>query len=108
MPEPIFRYGNPLDGGLFVFVIGDNNPEILLVLEAERQSPGGAAWKYHCAPFTANGLVLKLDGQEAWTWSQIGDFQTKNSDPYRIYMTPAKDEMEEETPPAIPAKGENR
>lgn len=108
LPEPILRYGNPLDGALFVFVIGDNNPEILLVLDAQLQPQGGSAWKYHCSPLTANGLVLKLDGQEAWTWSQIGDFQTQTSDPYRIYMTSAKDEVEEETPPSIPAKGEHK
>jgi hypothetical protein len=100
LPEPILRYGNPsspsIDGGLFVFVEGINNPEVLLVIEAEKQGGGVPSWKYHLARLSANGLVVKLQGKEVWKQPEIEADSTQVSDLYRIFFVTAKEETEEE------------
>ena len=99
LPEPILRYpkpaGDALDGALFVFVQATKDPEILLVIEAEKQASGGAAWKFHAAPFSANGLRLRLDGKDVWSRPEIGVFSTQPADLYRIRFTSAKEEIEQ-------------
>ena len=98
LPEPILRYGNPsspsIDGGLFVFVEGTNNPEVLLVIEAEKQGGGVPSWKYHLARLSANGLVVKLQGKEVWKQPEIEADSTQVSDLYRIFFVTAKEETE--------------
>ena len=98
LPEPILRYGNPsspsIDGGLFVFVEGINNPEVLLVIEAEKQGGGVPSWKYHLARLSANGLVVKLQGKEVWKQPEIEADSTQVSDLYRIFFVTAKEETE--------------
>jgi hypothetical protein len=99
LPQPILRYGNPagpsIDGGLFVLVEGTNNPEVLLVIEAEKPGAGVPSWKYHLARLSANGLVVKLDGKEAWKQPQIDVGSTQVSDPYRIFIITAEEEIED-------------
>jgi hypothetical protein len=98
LPEPILRYGNPvgpsIDGGLFVLVEGTNNPEVLLVIEAEKSKAGAPLWKYHLARLSANGLVVKLDDKEVWKQPQTDIDATQVSDFYRIFVITAKEEIE--------------
>jgi hypothetical protein len=97
-PQPILRYGDPagpsIDGGLFVLVEGTNNPEVLLVIEAEKAGASVPSWKYHLARLSANGLVVKLDGKEVWKQAEIDIGSTQVSDPYRIFIVAAAEEIE--------------
>jgi len=95
--EPIYRYagqtGSTLDGAIFVFAGRGNNPEILLVIEADEVAAGQAKWKFGAAPLGANRLIVKLDGKEAWTRAWVNDGRTKPSEVYYLRFVSAKEEM---------------
>lgn len=97
LAEPIYRYAgqtdNTLDGAIFVFVARGDNPEILLVIEAEKGAGGRAQWKFGAAPLAANGLILKLDGKECWTRPWINDRPSEPSDSYHLRSVSAEEEM---------------
>lgn len=94
--EPLFRYGpseKTVDGAIFVFVAQVRNPEILLVVEAEREADGSAVWKYNVSPLSSGGLILKCGDAEVWNRPVINYLSTKPTDPYRIYLSSAKEEI---------------
>jgi hypothetical protein len=70
LPEPIYRYCDRetglLDGCLFVFAKGTNNPEILMILEA-RDSGGTFAWHSAFARSTARACEVQHRGRTVWT-----------------------------------------
>jgi hypothetical protein len=94
--EPILRYGpsgDTVDGAIFVFVAQMANPEILLVIEAERDPQDAAIWKYNVSPLSSDGLTLKCDDEQVWNRPVINWLSTKASDTYRIYLLSAKEEI---------------
>ena len=97
LAEPIYRCAGQtettLDGAVFVFAEEGDNPEILLVIEAEKVAGGKAEWKYGAAPLAANGLIVKLDGKECWRRAWINDRPTKPSDAYHLRSVSAVEEI---------------
>ncbi len=68
LPKPLYRYPadaeGALDGGLFAFVQG-TDPEVLLLLEAEKRSEG-PRWRIAFARFTNATAAVQRDGQTVW------------------------------------------
>ena len=55
-----------LDGGLFAFVHGGTNPEIILILEAIRGA-NDDYWQYGCVRLGHAQMQAKFDDREAWS-----------------------------------------
>jgi hypothetical protein len=69
MSKPLYRYGKASsqvsDGALFAFAKG-TNPEILLLIEAERIENGGYAWRYSPARMSSRECELRQDDKVIW------------------------------------------
>jgi hypothetical protein len=71
LPQPLHRYAETgeqaetVDGGLFVFVQG-TDPEIWLLLEAQRSGQSAAQWKFALARMNSVTLFVDYDGREVW------------------------------------------
>jgi hypothetical protein len=70
MPDPVHRYSDAragqVDGAIFLFAIGDN-PEIVVVVEAQGAAADKATWRYTVAPATAAQCGVSIDGKEVWS-----------------------------------------
>jgi hypothetical protein len=55
-----------LDGGLFAFVHGGTNPEVILILEAVHGETGDY-WQYGCVRLGHAQMQAKFDDREAWS-----------------------------------------
>ena len=68
--HPIDRYADAasglVDGAIFAFANG-TNPEVLLIIEAQRRGGGAPAWSYAAAPLTRPEPTLRLGRQDVWT-----------------------------------------
>lgn len=94
--EPVLHYGasgNTVDGTVFAFVGGRSDPEILLVIEAERDAQGNLIWEFDAAPLSSNALIIKHHDKQVWFRPQVGLYGTKATDTYRIYFASAKEEI---------------
>jgi serine/threonine protein kinase len=96
MREPIYRYtgqtASTLDGAIFALVGAVQNPEILLVIEAEKDVQGGAQWKFDAACMASSGLLVKLDGKESWRRTGLDNGAAKPSEPYYLRFISAEPE----------------
>jgi hypothetical protein len=95
--EPIYRYRDQtpgaLDGAVFAFVGAVNNPEILLVIEAEKDGEGRVQWKFEAARMAACGLIVRLDDKETWRRGWLDHGREKPSDPYYLRFISAEAEI---------------
>jgi hypothetical protein len=68
--------------GAICFACIETNPEVLLVLEAQRRPGAAAAWYcgFNRAAFA--GLHVRLDGKEIWTAPNLGG--TSPNEPYHV------------------------
>jgi hypothetical protein len=70
LPHPIDRYtdaaSGTLDGAIFIYAHG-TNPEVLLVIEAQRHGSGSPAWWYAAAPLTRAQPTVRLGQKDVWT-----------------------------------------
>jgi hypothetical protein len=70
LPHAIDRYADLrsglLDGAIFIYAHG-TNPEVLLVIEAQRHGAGSPAWWYAAAPLTRAEPTVRLGRQDVWT-----------------------------------------
>jgi hypothetical protein len=67
LASPLYRYAADdglVDGAIFSFANG-TNPEVLLVLEAQRAA-GVAAWHYALAQMAGAEVFVHLDDKEIW------------------------------------------
>ena len=68
-PDPIDRYSDAeagqVDGAIFSFALG-NNPEVIVLIEAQESAPGKGAWRYAVAQATAAAFKVAIDGKEVW------------------------------------------
>lgn len=73
LPTEVHRYKdddqNLVDGAVFVFAV-DSNPEAILFVEAHREAPGEATWKYALARMSAASLSFERNGMEIWAAPQ--------------------------------------
>jgi len=70
LPDPIDHYSDAearqVDGAIFVFAIG-NNPEVIVLLEAQGKTPDQATWRSAVAPATAAPFRVAIDGKDVWS-----------------------------------------
>jgi hypothetical protein len=94
LPQPIYHYESAkedvIDGGMFAFVLG-TDPEILLLLEARKESSGKTAWQFAAGRMQNIELKLKFDDREVWSVSQL-EWSTAfdHTQPYTLFDTPGK------------------
>jgi len=67
LPQPIHRYHDPehgqVDGAIFLLSYG-RNPEVALLIEAQRAGKGDPAWSYALARIGAARMRVSLDDRE--------------------------------------------
>jgi hypothetical protein len=70
LPHPIDRYADLttglLDGAIFIYAHG-TNPEVLLVIEAQRRGSSAPAWWFAAAPLTRAEPTIRLGQKDVWT-----------------------------------------
>lgn len=72
LPKPLYRYDKPqgdiIDGALLAFVSdAGTDPEIILILEARKESTGGTAWYYRTVRLSISDLYVDHKGERVWT-----------------------------------------
>jgi hypothetical protein len=69
LKAPLHRYASTkqsiVDGAIFAFCNG-TNPEVLLVVEAQKDAEGKVAWHYALVQTTGEEVSAELDGKEVW------------------------------------------
>jgi hypothetical protein len=94
LPEPVDRYSNAkagqIDGAIFLFAIGDN-PEVMVLLEAQGPAPEKASWRYAVARGTAAPFEVALDGEQVFTARYHSDkMNSPNGSYYVVVMARVK------------------
>lgn len=86
LTHPIYRYGDQqadlVDGAVFAFAQA-TDPEILLLLEAQRQTAGPAAWRWAAARMSGWHLDLRHRGELVWTVDSRGG--SDDREPRRVF-----------------------
>jgi hypothetical protein len=90
LTSPVHQYAHPdsglIDGTIFIFAYG-TNPEVALLIEAERTAPSLPVWRYGLAPISAADLFVNLNDREVWSQPQL---QTSAVDTYWYFRIPSK------------------
>jgi hypothetical protein len=94
LPEPADRYSDAkagqIDGAIFLFAIGDN-PEVIVLLEAQGPAPEQASWRYAIARGTAAPFEVAIDGEQVFTARYHSDkINSPNGSYYVVVMSRAK------------------
>ena len=80
MPQPIYRYGGaaggPLDGAMFSLALG-TDPEAFLLLEARRDSAGGAEWYFSLASWCESELETRYGDEVVWLRPQLEEWDPR-------------------------------
>jgi len=80
--RPLHRYADPeqglLDGALFAFTSG-TNPEVLLLLEARRDSGGETSWHFAFARMGAAASQARLGEKPVWSCPPIDVWDNRHS-----------------------------
>jgi hypothetical protein len=89
LPQPVHRYADAnagvIDGGMFIISYG-LNPELVLLVEARRDSSSGRAWSYGLARIAIAELHVDFDNKEIW--SDNGGYSRGPDDAYWVFMKP--------------------
>lgn len=82
LSRPVLRYSDAkadvLDGAVIAFAYG-TNPEVLLVLEAQKPADGPGTWHFAFAQMTGAAIVANLDGKEIWQQGEADPPAVRNS-----------------------------
>jgi hypothetical protein len=82
LSRPLLRYADEragvVDGAVISFAYG-TNPEVLLVLEAQKREGAPPAWHYAFAQMTGAAIVANLDGKEVWQQGEADPPAVRNS-----------------------------
>ncbi len=74
LPQPLVRYQAPkegvIDGAVFSFAVG-TDPELLLVIEAQKAADGSVAFMYAPARAHYHALELKREGTTVWNAAMV-------------------------------------
>jgi len=73
-----------LDGGLFAFVHGGTNPEVILILEA-MHSTKEDYWQYGCVRLGHARMQAKFDDREAWS---VGTYNSASPNSPYFWILP--------------------
>jgi hypothetical protein len=94
LPTPVHRYQDPdrgfVDGGLFLLVYG-RNPEVALVVEAQRGSRDELRWVYGLGRISSAHLKVNLDGHEVADFPQLSSHSP--TDVYGVTSRPSKETL---------------
>ena len=92
LPKPVHRYEDPdhglSDGGLFLLVYG-RNPEVALVVEAQRGDRDEPRWVYGLGRISSAHLKVNLDGREVADFAQLRSHAP--TDVYGVATRPSKE-----------------
>lgn len=84
LPSPIFRFSSEdsesTDGAVFAFVTS-NDPELLLLLQANDINNKESRWTYHLSQMTSLEVNVMLDGSAVWNAENYYRTRTKTG-PY--------------------------
>lgn len=97
LSTPLYRYADEqtgvIDGAVFAFANG-TNPEVLLLLEAQRDAATKQAiWTYGFAQMTGAAVYASLDDREVWS--------QKEADPPAIRDSYVNDWLKDEETPTV-------
>jgi regulation of enolase protein 1 (concanavalin A-like superfamily) len=85
LPQPVYRYADPAHGtidGAICFACVETDPEVLLVLEAQRRGDSPPAWYYGFNRAGKAELHVRFDDKELWTAPRL--IGTTPRDPYHF------------------------
>ncbi|MGO9112897.1 MAG: hypothetical protein ACLP9L_26995 [Thermoguttaceae bacterium] len=85
LPQPIHRYCDAKQGiidGFLCFSCIDTNPEVVLVLEAQRRKNSAPEWRYGFNRIAFAELHVFLDDKEIWTAPHLSG--TSSEDAYHL------------------------
>jgi hypothetical protein len=89
LPKPVHRYSDAKQGiidGFLCFSCIDTNPEVVLVLEAQRRENSRPVWRYGFNRIAFAELHVSLDGEEIWTAPHLSG--TSSGDAYHLIAVP--------------------
>jgi hypothetical protein len=90
LTQPLYRYpageGEVLDGALFAIVMG-TDPEVLLLLEARRNSDK-LTWQYGLARMNDGAMTVSYSDQQVWQCEKKGPLSVTGpiTDPYKVQI----------------------
>ncbi len=94
LPRPVHQYQDPdrglIDGGVFLLVYG-RNPEVALVVEADRRDRDGARWVYGVGRISSAHLKVNLDRREVADFPQLAGHSP--TDVYGVTTRPSKEPL---------------
>ena len=99
LARPVHQYRDPesglVDGAIFLFTHGIN-PELLLLLEAEK-SNSSAKWQYALVRIGSAEFHAQLDGEEIWQEPRAPGVIGRPTDPYCMFrsLSSQLDELKE-------------
>lgn len=92
--EPIHRYKDAqaglIDGAAFLFT-QNNEPEIILLMEAHQTEDEKLSWWYALATIGSAEMHVTLDGEEVWTCPRAFRKVGRSSASYYLYTQPLQD-----------------
>jgi len=85
LSKPVYRYSDPAHGiidGALCFACVETDPEVLLVLEAQRRGDSPPEWYYGFNRAAFAELHVRFDDKELWTAPRLTT--TSPQDPYHL------------------------
>ncbi|MDP1798573.1 MAG: hypothetical protein Q8K78_13860 [Planctomycetaceae bacterium] len=95
LPQPALRYQptrkDVLDGALFLYVSSaGTDPEVIIPVEARRESDGPWKWQYGIARFTDRELVVRHAGEVIWSSIENPNLKAAIENDYTIIRNPER------------------
>ena len=85
--QPVHKYSRPdaglLDGAVFL-ICHENNPEVVLLIEADKSSDNEPRFRYALARLGHAEMHVEFDKKEIWRQPRIAN--TSNHDPYFLVL----------------------
>lgn len=95
LPQPALRYQptrkDVLDGALFLYVSSaGTDPEVIIPVEARRESDGPWKWQYGIARFTDRELVVRHADEVIWSSIENPNLKAAIENDYTIIRNPER------------------
>jgi len=87
LAQPVYRYSDPAHGitdGAICFACTETDPEVLLVIEAQRRGDSPSAWYCGFNRVTACEVHVRFDDKVLWTAPRVETTQTSATDAYHL------------------------
>ena len=86
LPQPVCRYADPAHGvidGAVCFACVEGDPEVVLVIEAQRGGSSPPGWYYGFNRASLAEIHVRFDGKPLWTAPKLSD--TSPDDAYHLW-----------------------